>query len=190
MDLWAISSAESKSLSNMPLAADCAYKPPEPIAITPSSISIQFPEPSTSTVISGSLTTISADSWAWILFVLHCLASDRHALSVYPGYFSNSFSSSSTRARQSAAEPANPQITLSYILRIFFAVFLNTVGPSDIWPSAIMATCDPFLTLSTVVLWNPPFSRLLVAVWYAALGKVIARFLNLYPNRNIFIKYL
>jgi len=47
------------------------------------------------------------------LLVLHYLANDKHALSVYPGCFSNSFSSNSSKARQSAAEPAKPHITLS-----------------------------------------------------------------------------
>ena len=132
------------------------------MATTPFSISIQLPEPSTSTVISLSLTSMSAESYWCILsiqirapnlLVLHCLASDKHALSVYPGCFSNSFSSNSRRARQSAADPANPQITVSYMRLNFFALFLKTVCPRDICPSPIITTWLPFLTLRMVVPW-------------------------------------
>ena len=124
------------------------------MATTPSSISMQFPLPSTNTVMSGSETIKSAWSEACILLVLHCLARLRHALKVCPGYFSNSFSRSSISARQSAAEPAKPHTVSSLILRNFLAVFLKTVGPSEIYPSAIIATCEPFLTFKTVVEWN------------------------------------
>lgn len=74
------------------------------------------------------------------LLVRHYFARERQALSVYPGYFSNSFSSSSSKARQSAAEPAKPHTTLSCIFLSFLAVFLKTVGPKEICPSAISAT--------------------------------------------------
>jgi hypothetical protein len=92
--------------------------------------------------------------WESNLLVLHCFASERQALNVWPGYFSNSFSRSSIRARQSAAEPAKPHTTLSWILRSFLAVFLKTVGPNEICPSAIRATYLPLRTLSIVVLWK------------------------------------
>jgi len=34
------------------------------------------------------------------------------------------------------------------------AVFLNTVGPSEIYPSAIITTWFPLRTFKTVVLWK------------------------------------
>jgi hypothetical protein len=66
------------------------------------------------------------------LLVLHIFAKERHALKVYPGCFSNSFSKSSNKAKQSAADPANPHITPSYTFLNFFALFLKTVFPNDI----------------------------------------------------------
>ena len=159
IDLSAIYSAFSTSLSIIAFAALWAYRPPDPIAITPSSISMQFPDPSTKTVISGSLTSKSAESYACILLVLHCLARARQARRVWPGYFSNSFSRSSIRARQSAAEPAKPHTTLSESFLSFRAVVLKTVGPRDICPSATIATWFPLRTEITVVAWSTSFGR-------------------------------
>ena len=46
------------------------------------------------------------------------------------------------------------QVTLFHAHQVLFSfsVFLNTVGPSEIWPSAIIATWFPFRTFKTVVL--------------------------------------
>ena len=60
IDLRAISIAVRPSISSKAFAADYAYRPPEPIATTPSSISIQLPDPSSKTVRSGSETIKSA----------------------------------------------------------------------------------------------------------------------------------
>lgn len=82
MDFRAMSIAESPSMSNKAFAADCAYNPPDPIAHTPSSISMQFPYPSSKTVMSASETIMSACSLECIFSVLHCLAKFIHALKV------------------------------------------------------------------------------------------------------------
>ena len=123
------------------------------MATTPLSISIQLPLPSSSTVNFGSVTIRSAWSYA-CCFDLHICARAKQARRVCPGYLSNSFSSMPTSDRQSAALPAKPHTVLSFIFLNFLAVFLNTVLPSDIWPSAMMATWSPFLTFKTVVEWK------------------------------------
>ena len=145
----AVSSGDLTSISAV--AADYAKRLPLPMPTMPDSISIQLPLPSSIIVISGSLTIKSAYNLECILFVLHIMAKLRQARMVCPGYFLNSLSNSSIKARQSAADPAKPQTMSGFILRSFLAVFLNTVLPREIYPSDIITTWSSFRTLRTVV---------------------------------------
>ncbi len=117
-----------------------AYDPPLPMAMSPSVGSMTSPMPVTVSDTSLSTTSITASRRRMYLSVRQSLASSTHARISWPGCSSSFDSSLSRSARQSAVDPAKPEMTVPPPRRLTLTAFPFTTSPPRVtWPSPITA---------------------------------------------------
>src|SRR5882672_500912 len=154
-DLRTTPSASSWEFSSRARAAACAYGPPEPIAINPSSGSITSPMPVMISDDSRSATASIASRRRSTRSVRQSLASSTAERIRLPWCLSSLDSKRSNRVKASAVPPAKPARMRSWYRRLTLrALAFTTMLPSVTCPSPPSATFPSRRADRIVVPWN------------------------------------